>query len=463
MASKFNNYIRGNIMSKVINLKRGLNIRLKGVAEKIPGTSIAVDKYALKPSDFPGLVPKILVKVDQEVKAGEPIFFDKYNPEIFFTAPTSGQVIAINRGERRRVLEIIIKADGKHESLSFAKADPSKLTREEVKAQLISSGLWPFLKQRPYGSVAKPASVPKNIFISGFDSAPLAPDYEFTLQGQASALQTGVNALTKLTDGKVYVGIRPEQSNGIFAGLKNVEINQFAGPHPAGNVGIQIHHISPINKGEVVWTINPQEVVFIGRLFESGKLDLKKLIALTGSEVKDPKYYSVIHGANLENIFANQTKKEVHERFISGNVLTGTRVEPNDFLGFFDNQLTVIPEGDYFEFMGWADPGVDKFTASKTFLSKLFPKKAYTLDANMHGGERAFVQTGQYEKFLPMDILPVYLLKAILVGDIDKMEQLGIYEIIEEDMALCEYACASKTKVQEIVRQGLDLMMKELG
>lgn len=450
-------------MSKVINLKRGLNIRIKGEAEKILGSLVDAATYAVKPTDFPGLVPKILVKVDQEVKAGEPLFFDKYNPEIFFTSPTSGQVVAINRGERRKVLEIIVKADGKHESLAFTKADPLKLSREEVKDQLIKSGLWPFLKQRPYGSLAKPSQVPKSIFISGFDSAPLAPDVEFTLKGQSAAFQAGVNALTKLTDGKVYIGIKPEQANGIFAGLKNAEINQFSGPHPAGNVGIQIHHIDPINKGEIVWTINPQEVVFIGRMFETGKLDLKKIIALTGSEVTAPKYYPVIHGANLEKVFANQTKKEVNERFISGNVLTGSRVDTDDYLGFFDHQLTVIPEGDYFEFMGWADPGANKFTASKTFLSKLLPRKSYTLDANMHGGERAFVLTGQYEKFLPMDILPVYLLKAILVGDIDKMEQLGIYEIVEEDMALCEYSCASKTKVQEIVRQGLDLMMKELG
>ncbi|HET6556142.1 MAG TPA: Na(+)-translocating NADH-quinone reductase subunit A [Prolixibacteraceae bacterium] len=450
-------------MSKVINLKRGLNIRIKGEAEKIFGTLVEAERYAVKPTDFPGLVPKILVKVDQEVKAGEPLFYDKYNPEIFFTSPTSGQVVAINRGERRKVLEIIVKADGKHESLAFTKADPLRLSREEVKDQLIKSGLWPFLKQRPYGSLAKPSQVPKSIFISGFDSAPLAPDFEFTLKDQSAALQAGVNALTKLTDGKVYIGIKPEQANGIFSGLKNAEINQFSGPHPAGNVGIQIHHINPINKGEIVWTISPQEVVFIGRLFETGKLDLKKLIALTGSEVTAPKYYSVIHGANVEKMFANQTKKEVNERFISGNVLTGTRIDANDYLGFFDHQLTVIPEGDYFEFMGWADLGVNKFTASKTFLSKLLPKKSYTLDANLHGGERSFVMTGQYEKFLPMDILPVYLLKAILVGDIDRMEQLGIYEIVEEDLALCEYACASKTKVQEIVRQGLDLMMKELG
>ncbi len=450
-------------MSKVINLKRGLNIRLKGDAEKIIGTSIDADQVALKPTDFPGLIPKILVKVDQLVKAGEPIFFDKYNPEIFLTAPTSGQVLAINRGERRKVLEIIIKADGKNESLPFAKADPQKLSREEVKSQLISSGLWPFLKQRPYGTLAKPAQTPKHIFISGFDSAPLAPDYEFTLKGQTAALQTGINALTKLTDGKVFLGIRPEQSNGIFTGLKNVEINQFSGPHPAGNVGIQIHHISPIDKGEIVWTINPQEVAFIGRLFETGKLDLTKLIAFTGSEVKSPKYFKCTLGTNLGGLLKGATKQAGNERIISGNVLVGSHIEADSFLGFFDNQVTVIPEGDYYEFLGWAMPRLNKFSLSRSYFSWLTPKRIYSLDTNLNGEERAFVMTGQYDKVLPMDILPVHLLKAIIAEDIDKIEALGIYEVIEEDLALCEYVCTSKTEVQQILRNGINLMIKELG
>jgi Na+-transporting NADH:ubiquinone oxidoreductase subunit A len=450
-------------MAKVINLKRGLNIRLKGEAEKNPVILIEADKVALKPTDFPGLVPKILVKTDQEVKAGEPLFFDKYNPDIFFTAPTSGQVIAINRGERRKVLEIIIKADGKHESLPFSKADPQKLSREEVKDQLISSGLWPFLKQRPYGTLAKPAQTPKHIFISGFDSAPLAPDYEFTLKGQSASLQTGINALTKLTNGKVFLGIRSEQANGIFSGLKNVEINQFSGPHPAGNVGIQIHHISPINKGDIVWTIDPQAVIFIGRLFETGKLDLTKIIALTGSEVKSPKYYQCISGSNLSGILKGATKQTGKERIISGNVLVGSQIETDGYLGFFDNQVTVIPEGDHHEFLGWAMPRLDKFSLSRSYFSWLTPKKMYSPDANMNGEERAFVMTGQYEKVLPMDILPVHLLKAIIADDIDKMEALGIYEVIEEDLALCEYVCTSKTEVQHILRNGINLMIKELG
>ena len=450
-------------MSKVINLKRGLNIRLKGDAEKVLGTSIEADKFALKPTDFPGLSPKILVKAGQGVKAGEPIFIDKYNPEILFTAPTSGEVLAINRGERRKVLEIVIKADGRHDSAEFTRADPQKLSREEIKEQLKISGMWPFLKQRPYGTVAKLDSKPLHIFISGFDSAPLAPDYEFVLKGQTSAFQTGVNALSKLTDGKIQVGIRPEQAGGFFSGIKNIEINQFSGPHPAGNVGIQIHHVSPINKGDIIWTISPQEVVFIGRLFETGKIDLTKTIALTGSEVSAPKYFKVIHGINLTGLLKNTTKQNGKERYISGNVLTGTQIESDDFLGFYDQQVTVIPEGDYYEFLGWALPRLNKFSISKSYFSWMNPRKAYIADSNLNGEERAYVMTGQYDKVLPMDILPVFLMKAIIAEDIDKMEQLGIYDVVEEDLALCEYVCTSKTEVQRILRDGITLMIKELG
>jgi Na+-transporting NADH:ubiquinone oxidoreductase subunit A len=450
-------------MSKVISLKRGLNIRLKGDAGKVLGTDVEADKVALKPTDFHGISPKILVKAGQQVKAGEPIFFDKYNPEIQITAPTSGEVLEIHRGERRAVLEIIIKADGMNTSAEFVKADPRKLSGDEVKDQLIKSGLWAFLRQRPYGTVAKPAVKPLHIFISGFDSAPLAPDYEFILKGQTSVFQTGINALSKLTDGKIFVGINPDQVNGFFSGINSIEINQFSGPHPAGNVGIQIHQISPIGKGDIVWTINPQEVVFIGRLFETGKIDYTKIVALTGSEVSSPGYYKVIHGICLEGLLKKNTKKELNERYISGNVLTGKQVEANNFLGFFDHQVTVIPEGDYYEFLGWAMPRLNKFSVSRSYFSWLTPEKTYRADANLNGEERAYVMTGQYEKVLPMDIMPVLLMKNIIAGDIDKMELLGIYEVIEEDLALCEFVCTSKTEVQRILREGINLMIKELG
>ncbi|HKJ40520.1 MAG TPA: Na(+)-translocating NADH-quinone reductase subunit A [Sunxiuqinia sp.] len=450
-------------MSKHFKLKRGFNIRLKGAAEAVLEDAPAPKTVALKPTDFPGLTPKLSVKADTQIKAGEALFFDKYNPEILFTSPTSGTVSAVNRGERRKILEIVVEPDGKKEFVEFTKADPSKLSRDEIREQLLSSGLWPFIKQRPYGIIAKPNVVPKHIVISAFDSAPLAPDYEFLFSKEKSALQTGINALAKLTDGQVYVGLSPEQSSGVFASLKNIETNTFEGPHPAGNVGIQISKVCPIGKQDTIWTINPQAIIYIGRLFETGKLDLSKIIALAGSEVKAPKYYKTIHGTQLDSLLKGRTKTETHERVISGNVLTGAKVDADNYLGYFDQQITVIPEGDDYEFMGWAAPGVDKFSASKAFFAKLFPKKEYVLDANLNGGERAFVISGQYEKFLPMDVLPVYLLKAILVNNIDKMEQLGIYEVIEEDLALCEYACTSKIKVQDILREGINSMIKELG
>lgn len=450
-------------MSKHFKLKRGLDIRLKGAAEPVLKDAPAPRTIALKPTDFFGLTPKLSVKADTRVKAGDALFFDKYHPEIIFTSPVSGTVSAINRGERRKILEVVVEPDREQEFRTFTAADPLTLTRKEIKKQILASGLWPFVKQRPYGILARPEDTPGHIFISGFDSSPLAPDYEFIFKDDREALQQGINALSKLTDGSVYVGLSPAQKNGIFASLNNVVINTFEGPHPAGNVGVQIHHVSPVFKGDVVWTISPQGVVYMGRLFREGRLNLSKIIALTGSEVKKPHYYKTIQGAELTDLLSNTTKKENHERVISGNVLTGTKTDPDDHLGFFDQMITVIPEGDDYELFGWALPGNDKFSASNTFLSRLFPKKEYVLNANLHGGERAFVMTGQYEKFLPMDILPVYLLKAVITNDIDRMEQLGIYEVIEEDLALCEYADTSKINVQQILREGIHAMIKEVG
>jgi len=450
-------------MSKHFKFKRGLDIRLKGAAEPVLKDAPVPATVALKPTDFFGLIPKLSVKADAEVKAGDALFFDKYHPEIRFTSPVSGTIKAINRGERRKILEVVVEPNGKNEFRPFPVSDPLTLSREEISRRLQESGLWPFIKQRPYGILAKPGIAPKHIFISGFDSAPLAPDYEFIFKNDQAALQTGINALTKLTDGAVFLGLSNKQSNGIFSSLKNVTVNTFEGPHPAGNVGVHIHHLSPIFKGDIIWTVSPQAVVYMGRLFKEGKLNLSKVIALTGSEVKKPQYYKTIVGAELTALLSNTTKKETHERYISGNVLTGTKIDPDDYLGFFDQMVTVIPEGDEYELLGWALPGKDKFSSSKTFLSSLFPKKEYVLTANMHGGERAFVLTGQYEQFLPMDLLPVYLLKAVLTNDIDRMEQLGIYEVVEEDLALCEYADTSKIKVQEILREGLNIMMKEVG
>ncbi len=448
-------------MSEVIKLRKGLDIKLKGSAEKVLETLPVPATVALKPTDFPGLTPKLSVKPGHEVKAGDALFYDKYHPEVVYTAPVGGKVSSVNRGERRRILEVVIETNPDAKTAEFKKASPGDLSADEVKKQLLKSGLWPFIKRRPYGVVAFPEEQPKAIFVSTFDTAPLAPDYNFIMEGQLGTFQTGIDALAKLAGKKVFLGV---SETSVFTNIKNAEIRQFSGPHPAGNVGIQIHHTAPINKDDVVWTVNPQDVLLIGKLFETGKTDFTKVFALTGSEVEKPKYIQTVLGVPASSVTDGRLKKaDYKQRIISGNALTGTRVKPQNYLGFYDSQVTVIPEGDEYELFGWADPGINKFSASKAFLSKLFPKKEYVLNANLHGGERAFVLSDQYEKVVPMDILPVFLLKAILANDIDKMEQLGIYEVIEEDFALCEYVCTSKIKVQDILRSGINSMIKELG
>ncbi len=449
-------------MSKQYNLKRGLDIKLAGVADTAIEAAPIAKTVALKPTDFAGLTPKLCVKADSLVKAGDVLFFDKYNPEILFTSPVSGCVKAINRGERRKILEIVVERGDNDEKVSFDSIDPSSASSEQIKELILKSGLWPFIKQRPYGCLAKPSDTPENIFISGFDSNPIGTDYEFIYREEISNIQLAVDALAKLTSGSVYFGL-PANTDSIFKCLKNLELNTFKGAHPAGNVGVQIHQIAPISKGNKTWTISVQGLIFIGRLLAKGELDMSKTIALAGSEVKNPKYYKTIHGSSIAELIDGKTKEETNERFISGSVLTGTQIAKDGYLGFFDQQVCVIPEGDEYQFMGWAAPGFGKYSASSAFIEKLMPKSAYQLNANLNGGERAFVVSGQYEKYLPMDILPVYLLKAILANDIDKMEQLGIYEVIEEDLALCEYACTSKVKVQDILRQGIDTMIKEMG
>lgn len=449
-------------MSKVIKLKKGLDIKLNGEAEKVVKTIEKCNLYAVKPTDFRAITPKLAVKAGDEVKAGDVLFADKTNPEIRFTAPVSGTIEAVNRGERRKLLEVVIKAGNEIEYRDFGAADVNKLNREEIIAKLLESGIWAMIKQRPYDIIANPAVTPKAVFVSAFDSAPLAPDYDLILNGDEKDLQAGIDCLKKLSNKNVNLGLRAgTPATSVFTKLKNVEINTFEGPHPAGNVGIQIHHINPINKGEQVWTVNIQDVAIIGRLFNTGHFDARRTIALTGSEVEKPVYYKTIIGASINCLTDGKLKNQVHQRIISGNVLTGDKVAPDSFLGFYANQITVIPEGDNYEFLGWAVPGFNKFSASKSFPSFLCPNKHYSLDANYHGERRAFVVTGQYEKVFPMDILPVYLLKAVLAQDIDGMEQLGIYEVIPEDMALCEFVCTSKTPVQKILNQGIDLMMKE--
>ncbi len=452
-------------MPKVYKIRKGLNIPLKGEAEKVFTRAEQAESYAVKPIDFPGLTPKLSVKEGDKVKAGSPVYFDKRNPDVLFTSPVSGEVHLVKRGERRKILEITIKPDTEQEYEDFGKSEPKTLSREEVIAKMLKSGVWPALKQRPYAVVAKPTDKPKAIHISAFDTAPLSPDLDFAVKDEAEAFQTGIDALSKLTSGKIHLNVNADfPPSSVFAKAKGVQLNHFSGPHPAGNVGIQIHHIDSINKGEIVWTISPQDVIILGRLFNKGIYDATKVIALAGSEVTKPRYFILKSGASIANIIHdNITDVPEKLRFISGNVLTGKKIDKNGYLGFYDNMISVIPEGDYYEFFGWAAPGFGKHSMSRAFFSWLMPGKKYRLDTNYHGGERAYVVTGQYEKVLPMDIYPVHLVKAILADDIDKMENLGIYEVAEEDFALCEYVCTSKTEVQAIIRNGIELMIKELG
>ena len=451
-------------MAGVIKIKKGLNIKLIGSANRVIVKTPQPETFVIKPTDFTGLVPKLIVNEGDEVYAGSPLFYDKDNEAIKFCSPVSGEVAEIVRGEKRKILEVKILADKEIKYIDFKSSDPDGLNRDVIIDALLKSGVWPYIRQRPYGIIANPSEIPKSIFISCFDSNPLAPDLNFIMQDKAADFQTGLNALKKLTDGKVHLNINAdEQSPSIFKDAKGVEINQFSGPHPAGNIGVQIHHIDPVNKGEVVWYIHPQDVLVIGRLFNTGKFDTSKIIALTGSRVMNPRYYSTISGANIKNIISDAGVKEGKCRFISGNILSGKQIDAAGHINFYDSQITIIPEGDEPEFIGWLKPGFDKFSVSRTFFSWLRPAKQHDLDTNMHGEERPFVMTGQYEKVFPMDIYPVQLLKSILVEDLEMMEKLGIYEVVEEDFALCEFVCTSKIESQHIIRRGLDMVRKELG
>lgn len=450
-------------MSKQIKIRKGLDINLKGKAEKIFIKNEMADSYAVKPTDFPGVTPKLAVKEDDTVKAGTPLFYDKYNPDIQFVSPVSGTVTAVNRGERRKILEVVVKPDASVEYKSFNKIDTQGQSRNEIIQSLLEGGCWPYIRQRPYATIANPADTPKAIFISAFDTAPLAPDVDFLVKGSEKDFQAGLNVLSKLTPGKVHLNVNGKYpAPPVFSQAKNVQVNSINGPHPAGNVGIQIHHIDPVNKGDIVWYVNPQDVAIIGRFAETGTYDVSKVVALAGSEVNKPRYYKIISGAAVASVIKDNTS-ENNNRIISGNVLTGTKVEQNGYIGFYDSLVSVIPEGDHYEFMGWAAPGFNKFSMSRAFWSWLNPGKEHALDTNLNGGRRAYVMTGQYERVLPMDIYPVQLIKSILVEDIDMMEKLGIYEVAEEDMALCEFVCTSKTEVQKILRDGINLMIKELS
>jgi Na+-transporting NADH:ubiquinone oxidoreductase subunit A len=452
-------------MGKLIRLKKGFDINLAGKAALKLATADQPETFAIKPDDFHGIyLPKVVVKEGDAVKAGSPLFHDKKNERIVFTAPVSGEVVEIKRGPKRKLLEVKILADRSVEYVDFGKhsvSDINNLNRETAINKILTSGAWVNIIQRPFGIVADPAETPKSIFISGFDSHPLAPDYSFIYKGQEQYFQAGLDVLKKLTSGPIHLNVHAEREiSGIFSQAKGAELNKFTGPHPSGCVGVQIHHISPIGKGDIVWTINPFGVILIGKLFLNGVYDTSRIIALAGSEVIDPQYYKTYIGASVKKFLTNNLKQD-HVRVVSGNVLTGTRIDTDGHIGYFDHLVTIIPEGDYYEFMGWILPSTNKLSTTRAFglLSFLNYKKEFVLDSNTHGEPRAFVMTGKFEEMTPMDLFPTHLLKAIIAEDYDDMEGLGIYEVIEEDLALCEFVDVSKHNIQEILREGIDLMI----
>lgn len=451
-------------MSKEIRISKGLDIRLLGAATHSITDAIKSNFYALKPDDFHGVIPKLVVKVGAKLKAGETVFFDKANEAIKFVTPVSGEVLEIKRGEKRRILEVKIKADKKisyktHKTLSLKSAQA-----DAIKALLLDSGCWPFIKQRPYDVIANLESQPKAIFISAHATAPLAVDYNFTLQGKKVELQAAVTALSKFTDGAVHVGVS-KAANSPFYDLQDICIHNLSGPHPSGNVGTLINKIDPINKGETVWTIAPQDLVIIGELLLTGQYNAERTIAMVGSQIESPRYLKTRIGSEVATmIYDRGIQKDAHARIISGNVLCGKEVKPDGFLDFYSDVISVIPEGDDYEFFGWNKPVFDKVSNSRALtFSWLTPKKKYDLNTNTNGEHRAFVLTGSYEEVFPLDIFPMQILKACMYKDLDEMEALGMYEVAPEDFALTEFVCVSKQPHQKIIREGLDLMLKEIG
>ena len=411
------------------------------------------------------MVPKLHVAEGDEVKVGTVLFHDKKNEDIFFTSPVSGKVKEVVRGEKRVILKVVVESDGKYEAIDFGKADPAKLSRNEVIEKMVQSGTWTMLRQRPYSTIANIQDQPKCIVVSLFDTAPMAPDNNFIIANQMEAIKAGVEALAKLTDGKVYLNVNSSETKKALEALnlsaKNVSVNDFQGPHPAGNVSTQLSVLSPINKGETVWYTYAQNLISIGNLFLTGNYDSRRIFAFTGSEVKEPVYYSTRIGADMSGLYGNITSENV--RIISGNVLTGTKINGNDILGFYDTQVTVIPEGDHYQLFGWLAPNFKKFTSTNTMGASLCKKSRKVLDTNLNGGIRPLIMTGNFEKVFPFDIYPMQLIKACIIKDIDQMEELGIYEIDAEDFALCEVIDPSKTPIQQIIREGLELLRKEMN
>lgn len=450
-------------MSKDIKITKGLTIRLKGEAEKTLANAPRSRTFVIRPSDFHLITPRMVLKEGGKLEAGDVVFHSKDKEEIKFVSPVSGTLTKIERGAKRVITELHIEADSTDSFKDFGKLNPETSNPEEIKARLLEAGCWPFIMQRPYALIADPTMEPKNIFISSFSSAPLANDCDFSLNGKEKELQAAVTALSKLTAGQVHVGLK-KGGNSPFSNLKDVTLHNVSGPHPAGNVGTQINKIAPVNRTEVVWTVAPQDLVIIGELLLTGKYNAERVVALVGSEVKTPKYYKTRIGAEIATFLYDSGLHAETARVISGDVLTGDNVSQKGHLGFYANTVSAIPEGDHYDLFGWNKPIFNKFSMSRALtFSWLFPKKVYDLDTNTNGEHRAFVITGTYEKVFPLDMYPLHMLKACMVEDLDNMEALGMYEVAPEDFALTEFVCVSKQPHQQIIRNGLDLMYKEIG
>ncbi len=445
-------------------LTRGQNIRLKGAATG-DIQDVEVASFAIQPPDFMGIspIPKLTVEVGDEIKAGDQIFFDKKRPDVRYVSPVSGEVAAVNRGAKRSIAEVVILADKEQKYKELPTIDLDQISREDLVKRLLDSGAWPLIRQRPYNIVADENVVPANIFISTFDTAPLAPDASKVIAGQEADFEVGVKLLKKLTEGKVYLGLNANgdtEPPAVFRNVPNAEKHWFAGPHPAGNVGVQIHHIAPVSAASPVWTVGLQEVITLGKLVTKGRFDASRIIALAGESLSNPKYVRTKQGAKISELLKEE-QVESTTRLISGDVLSGKRKTDDGFLGFYDDQLTVIPEGKEYEFLGWLLPVKLRPSASRTLPGYYMRNSEFEVSTNTHGEERAFVVTGQYEKVLPMDVYPQHLMKAILIQDFERMEGLGIYELVEEDVALCEFVCTSKQPLQHILRSGLDVMREQ--
>jgi len=449
-------------MSKDIRIKKGLDIKLVGAAEKATENAIISNFYSIRPEDFHSIIPKLVAKEGTRVKAGETLFYNKDDADMKFVSPVSGEISEIQRGPRRRIDAIKITADKEQTYADYGKFDLSS-DADKLKSHLLASGCWAFIKQRPYDVVANANNTPKAIFVSGYASAPLSADLDYTLAGKEAELQAAVTALSKLTDGGVHISVG--SSNSPLANLDNTTTHKVSGPHPSGNVGTLINKVSPINKGEVAWTVNAQDLVIIGELLLTGKFNAERVVALAGSSVKKPRYFRTKIGSEVATmVYDNGVDKDGNNRIISGNVLSGKQVQPDGHLDYYSNVITVIPEGDDYEFFGWTKPIFNKISTSRALtFSWLNPKKKFALNTNTNGEHRAFVTTGTYEAVFPLDIYPMQILKACMYKDLDEMEALGMYEVAPEDFALTEFVCVSKQPHQKIIREGLDLMLKEIG